>query len=195
MQRQAFSGALKSGTYRTNFVRLIRVQHVSGWNAQICGEKWESAGKPGSVVGNHSSGMHVTVHLEQPTRKHARAARCSRKAACFPIWPCSRWGLPCRRRYRRRGALLPHPFTLAVVRKRTLGRFAFCCTFRGLAPPRYYLAPCPVEPGLSSAFRWKTAVAWPTPAGNIGALGRVFKRHQLSTAGQFERTRVARVTA
>ena len=29
-------------------------------------------------------------------------------------------------------------------------RFAFCCTFRGLAPPRRYLAPCPVEPGLSS---------------------------------------------
>jgi hypothetical protein len=26
----------------------------------------------------------------------------------------------------------------------------FCCTFRGLAPPRRYLAPCPVEPGLSS---------------------------------------------
>ena len=28
---------------------------------------------------------------------------------------------------------------------------SFCCTFRRLAPPRGYLAPCPVEPGLSSA--------------------------------------------
>ena len=28
---------------------------------------------------------------------------------------------------------------------------SFCCTFRQLAPPRRYLAPCPVEPGLSSA--------------------------------------------
>ncbi len=36
----------------------------------------ESADKPGSVEGNHSSGMHVTVHLERPTRKRARAARC-----------------------------------------------------------------------------------------------------------------------
>jgi hypothetical protein len=27
------------------------------------------------------------------------------------IWPCRRWGLPCRRRHRRRGALLPHHFT------------------------------------------------------------------------------------
>jgi len=29
-----------------------------------------------------------------------------------PIRSCSRWGLPCRRRCRRRGALLPHPFDL-----------------------------------------------------------------------------------
>ena len=39
-------------------------------------KKWESADKPGSVEGNHSSGMHVAVHLKQPTRKRARAARC-----------------------------------------------------------------------------------------------------------------------
>ena len=30
-------------------------------------------------------------------------------------------------------------------------RYAFCCTFRRFAPPRRYLAPCPEEPGLSSA--------------------------------------------
>src|SRR5690606_37916745 len=29
-----------------------------------------------------------------------------------PIRSCSRWGLPCRRCYHRRGGLLPHPFTL-----------------------------------------------------------------------------------
>ncbi len=34
-----------------------------------------------------------------------------------------------------------------------LGRYRFCGTFRRLAPPRRYLAPCPVEPGLSSAMR------------------------------------------
>ena len=53
----------------------------------------------------------------------------------------------------RRGALLPHPFTLTgpLPEGWRLRRFAFCCTFRGLAPPRRYLAPCPVEPGLSSA--------------------------------------------
>ena len=40
------------------------------------GEKWESADKPGSVEGNHSSGMRVAAHLKRPTRKRARAARC-----------------------------------------------------------------------------------------------------------------------
>src|SRR5207253_2105846 len=34
--------------------------------------------------------------------------------SAIPTWSCSRWGLPCRRRCRRRGALLPHPFTLAA---------------------------------------------------------------------------------
>ena len=32
-----------------------------------------------------------------------------------PIRSCSRWGLPCRRRCRQRGALLPHRFTLAAA--------------------------------------------------------------------------------
>src|SRR5262249_39308614 len=40
-------------------------------------------------------------------------------AACaaprVPIRSCSRWGLPCRRRCRRRGALLPHLFTLTAA--------------------------------------------------------------------------------
>jgi len=30
----------------------------------------------------------------------------------FPISSCTEWGLPCDRRYRRPGELLPHPFTL-----------------------------------------------------------------------------------
>ncbi len=36
-------------------------------------------------------------------------------------------------------------------------RYIFCGTFRGLAPPRNYLAPCPVEPGLSSTPpKWRS---------------------------------------
>ena len=57
-------------------------------------------------------------------------------------WPRTRW------------ALTPpfHPYRcLSAKAPETGWRFAFCCTFRRLAPPRRYLAPCPVEPGLSSA--------------------------------------------
>ncbi len=87
----------------------------------------------------------------------------ARKPACFPIWSCSRWGLPCRRMLPPARCALTAPFhpcrrCIAAA----LGRSALCCTFRGLAPPRRYLAPCPAEPGLSSASA--AAVVWPTPA-------------------------------
>ena len=92
----------------------------------------------------------------------------ARKPACFPIWSCSRWGLPCRRMLPPTRCALTAPFH--PCRRRiaaALGRSALCCTFRGLAPPRRYLAPCPAEPGLSSAI--DAAVAWPTPAPIIPA--------------------------
>jgi len=50
----------------------------------------------------------------------------------IPIWSCTGWGLPCRRRYRNRGALLPHRFTLTLGQ--ALGRSIFCGTFPGVAP-------------------------------------------------------------
>src|SRR5712672_458634 len=51
-----------------------------------------------------------------------------------PIRFCSRWGLPCRLRCRKRGALLPHHFTLAAVdaaRGNAPWRFVFCGTVPG----------------------------------------------------------------
>ena len=58
--------------------------------------------------------------------------------------------------YQTRGALLPHPFTLTSRMRRS----TLCCTFRRLAPPRRYLAPCPMKPGLSSpASVTKTSTA------------------------------------
>src|SRR5690606_26043060 len=109
----------------------------------------EPADKPGSVVDSHSSRRRVTATLKQPTRRH-RGPR-----HCLPIWSCSRWGLPCRpvtrlavRSYRTVSPLPdPDPPCGAPGHRRS----ALCCTFRRLAPPRRYLAPCPVEPGLSSA--------------------------------------------
>jgi hypothetical protein len=43
-----------------------------------------------------------------------------------PVWPCSGWGLPCHSRYRERGALLPHRFTLACARDRGPEPSAVC---------------------------------------------------------------------
>ncbi|CDH39806.1 hypothetical protein APICBIBUN_06766 [Acinetobacter pittii 42F] len=58
--------------------------------------------------------------------------------------------------YQTRGALLPHPFTLTSRMRRS----TLCCTFRRLSPPRRYLAPCPMKPGLSSpASVTKTSTA------------------------------------
>ena len=74
----------------------------------------ESADKPGFVEDNHSSGMHVAVHLERPTRKPVWAIRAARllgpRASLFGLAP----GGVCRavECCHRRGALLPHPFTL-----------------------------------------------------------------------------------
>ena len=60
--------------------------------------------------------------LKRPTRRFRRDRAGERAgpariqpgsaADSLPIWSCSVWGLPCHRLYRRRGALLPHLFTL-----------------------------------------------------------------------------------
>jgi len=50
----------------------------------------EPADKPGPVLDSHSSRRSVTATLKQPTRTR-RGQRHE-----VPIWPCSRWGLPCR---------------------------------------------------------------------------------------------------
>ncbi len=72
----------------------------------------------------HSSGTPVAERLMRPTRAAARRPARRRRppevdlrrqaAPAAPTWSCSRWGFPCRRRCRRRGALLPHRFTLAA---------------------------------------------------------------------------------
>ena len=92
--------------------------------------------KPNSVVCGHSSRRRVAADTHQrPTRRFRRLHRAARECAALckepperigpmrsaawlltgaslPIWSCSVWGLPCPRRYRRSGALLPHHFTL-----------------------------------------------------------------------------------
>jgi len=60
-------------------------------------------------MGDHSSRPALACGLKQSTRIARRNS-----PYAIPIRSCSRWGLPCRFRCRSRGALLPHPFTLAL---------------------------------------------------------------------------------
>jgi|GEM_PF-3091733 len=131
--------------------RPARSQSRSGATrnaSRRCNREWEPADKPGSVVSSHSSGPCVAARFKRPTRER----RGQRHGP--PIRSCSRWGLPCH------AALAPRAVRsyrtvspLPRVSCDTVRRFVLCCTFRRLAPPRRYLAPCPVEPGLSSARR------------------------------------------
>ena len=92
-----------------------------------------------------SLGHGITAGLKQPTRDSSGTGRAS-----SPIWPCYGWGLPCDPCYQRPGALLPHRFTLACAASGHR-RSILCGTFRRLATPGRYPAPCPVELGLSSS--------------------------------------------
>ena len=120
-----------------------------------CTSPCTSSGLPGSTRGS-------------------RAAAC---AACFPIWPCSRRGLPCRRRYRRRGALLPHRFTLAVVLAHA---WAVCSLlhFPWAHAPQALPGALPFGARTFLRFLAKTAVAWPTPVTNIVAMDARLKRNR-----------------
>ena len=56
-------------------------------------------------------------------------------------WPCTRWGLPCRRTHALRGALLPHLFTLTLAAlltgaRRPGGSFSVALSLSGWGEPR-----------------------------------------------------------
>jgi hypothetical protein len=65
-------------------------------------------------------------HVRPSSNSRRGGNQISRRSS--PIWSCSVWGLPCHRHCWRRGALLPHLFTLtALLRAR---RYILCGTFR-----------------------------------------------------------------
>ena len=76
--------------------------------------------KPNSVAlaaGDACPRHDACSHLSGPSGcPSARAAypelKRSGAAPLLPIWPCSRWGLPCRTCHQARGELLPRRFTL-----------------------------------------------------------------------------------
>jgi hypothetical protein len=88
--------------------------------------------------------------MDPEDRFHSRRS----ELRAVPIRSCSRWGLPCRLRCRRRGALLPHRFTLTapssqVARDGRGGLFSVALSL-GLRPPDVIRHRMSMEPGLSS---------------------------------------------
>ncbi len=98
---------------------------VLAWDfmGRLCGEpRRQTVCKPGSVLDPRADGWpflwdarYRTPRATNPDGGRERPSRPPSLpgAAPVPIRSCSRWGLPCRDRCRPRGALLPHPFTLA----------------------------------------------------------------------------------
>ena len=100
----------------------------------------QQACKPGSVWpeitlkrGGHSSCADVAIRLVQPTRTLSPGKGCAK----FPSHAVSLFGFApggvyrAASRYRSRGGLLPHRFTLTCYKNR---RSVFCGTFPGVAP-------------------------------------------------------------
>ena len=128
---------------------------------------------------DHSSSPAIAGGIKRPTRKlrtghppisPAFAPAGSGEARLrFPIWSCSVRGFACHLPYGRRGALLPHLFTLTRLRPTGSGvasprepappklaycerggRCIFCATILQVALTGRYPAHCPAEFGLSS---------------------------------------------
>src|ERR1700754_2134396 len=114
--------------------------------------------------------------LEQPTRTASltslprRYRFRERSAFAVPIRSCSRWGLPCRLRCRKRGALLPHLFTLAAPKRG--GSFSVALSL-GLPPSGRYPAPHVEGAGIFLSRSFSTvagAAVRRTDAPMMGAL-------------------------
>ena len=121
----------------------------------------------GPTRDGHSSGTPVARRFEQPTRTAGSGHRSWNAAAAgatlafhtVPIRFCSRWGLPCRLRCRKRGALLPHRFTLtAGTFPGGTGRgglFSVALSL-GSPPPDVIRHRMSKEPGLSSPATFRS---------------------------------------
>ncbi len=126
--------------------------------------------KPGSVVDSHSSRPAIAHWLKQPTRVQYGPYHVNPYLALLRV----EFTLPrtvASRAVRSYRTLSPLPDPTYAGHR----RFALCCTCRKLALPRRYLAPCPMEPGLSSPPSVsperdgnEAATVWSTPRRMIG---------------------------
>ncbi len=135
----------------------------------------KSTDKPGSVVDSHSSRPALTHWLKQPTRVQYGPYHVNPYLALLRV----EFTVPrtvASRAVRSYRTLSPLPDPACAGHR----RFALCCTGRRFYPPRRYLAPCPMEPGLSSPpfvsperDNNEAATVWSTSARIIGQIGRL----------------------
>ena len=109
------------------------------------GKPWFWKGcKPNSVCALRRRESFV---LATNTRNPSAFAEMERAAPGFPIWPCTRWGLPCRVACTSRGALLPHLFTLTASNGRRRSDFLWHFPSANLPACRPRVSR-PTKPGL-----------------------------------------------
>ena len=77
-----------------------------------------------------------------------------------------------------------HPYQ-AIRRGLAAWRYIFCGTVRRLAPPRRYLAPCPMEPGLSSISHRLPTLTMATAA-KLRSPGRLPKGENNTYLSQYQ---------
>ena len=121
----------------------------------------QTACKPGSVHALSGDGWPFlwdvrcrTPRATDPGGGAETRVPVARRAA--PIWSCSRWGLPCRFRYRSRGRLLPHRFTLTFGLSLESGPRAVCSLW-------HFPWGRPRRPLAGTVFPWSPD--FPHPAG------------------------------
>ena len=116
--------------------------------------------KPNSVPDfgsgdDHFSRPMMAHRLKRPTREMGdEPPLCASCETPLAAWPCSRWGLPGRRRYRSAGELLSRLFTLTSYEA-----VCFCGPAPRITAPGRYPASRSVEFGLSSCGSSPPAIA------------------------------------
>ena len=136
---------------------------------------YQAAYKPGSVWpaasrrrDGHSSCTPVARRIKQPTRMTG-PDRPKPSLRVIPTRSCSRWGLPCRFHRWKRGALLPHHFTLTAANPPW--RSVLCGTVPEALRPRRTLSGtvCPWSPDFPP--RPPFGIGAERPSGRLTALG------------------------
>jgi hypothetical protein len=115
---------------------------------------------------DHSSSPGISAGIQRPTRKLGWTTRAA-CAARSPIWPCSVRGFACRLCCQRRGALLPHLFTIAAGSRPPVSCVFSVPLVRRVAPPGCYPAHCP--DGVRTFLSRRRFPVPTTPCGTAGS--------------------------